>query len=80
MMANRYENEQGSEVNSGSCSLDPVVGQYRKRAPKKKPWVIRWEWTGDRTGMNKLQRMLCESSRPICEACKWARLYDYYMK
>jgi hypothetical protein len=19
-------------------------------------------------------------SEPICEACKWARLYDYYMK
>jgi hypothetical protein len=73
MKSNRYESERGSEVNIGRCSLDPAVGQYRKRAPKKKPWVIRWEWTGDRTGMNKLQRMLCESSRQRYATEKQAR-------
>jgi hypothetical protein len=31
--------------------------KHHKRAPKRKKWVLRWSWSGNRTGMDKLQLM-----------------------
>lgn len=65
MSRKRYGNERGSKENSGSCSLDPLVGRYRKRAPKRKEWRVEWKWTGNPDELNSIGKMLhSPSSQP----------------
>jgi len=46
------------DVDAGSCSLDPLVGRYRKRAPKRKGWRVEWTWTGNPDELNSIGKML----------------------
>lgn len=50
----------GSPQNSGDCSMDPVVGRHRKRAPKRKKWRVEWTWTGNVDELDRIGKMLHE--------------------
>jgi hypothetical protein len=58
MSGKRYESAAGSRENNGGCSLDPLVGRYRKRAPKRKEWRVEWTWIGNPDELNRLGKML----------------------
>lgn len=36
----------------------PEFPKHRKRAPGRKPFKVVWHWTGDRTGLSRLQLVL----------------------